>query len=147
MICIGDSNRMQSNPLDPIVIAGNAVAATLGAVVGVPISSAVADAMGAYAVIVVMAAIGASWALGDRSQTSRVSAFFYFIRVTATAAFLTVVLSDLAGKWLSLESGRILLIPVAFGLGMVGDNWRKVREWLVGVVQRVVNSKTGGGAQ
>lgn len=133
---------MQNN-LDPLVIAGHAIAATLGALVGVPISAAVAETLGVYAVIAVCAAVGAGWALGDREQTTRLSAIFYFTRVTVTSALLTVVISSAAAKWLGLEYENLLLILVAFGLGLVGDNWLKVRNWLGLVIRRFTVTKTG----
>lgn len=133
---------MQNN-LDPLVIAGNAIAATIGAIVGMPISAAVADTIGVYAVIVVCAAIGAGWALGDREQSTRLSAIWYYTRVTVTSAMLTVVISSYAAKWLGLESERLLLILVAFGLGLIGDNWIKVRNWVALAFRRFTTSKTG----
>lgn len=131
------------NHLDPIVIASNAIAATVGALVGIPISAAAADAMGVYAVIAICAAIGAGWALGDREQSTRLSAIWYFTRVTVTSAMLTFVVASYAAKWLGLDSERWLLIIVAFGLGLIGDNWGKVRDWLGLVVRRFTTSKTG----
>lgn len=133
---------MQNN-LDPIVIAGHAIAATLGAIVGVPVSGVIADAAGAYVIIVIVAAIGASWALGDRAQTSRMSAAWYFTRVTATATLLTAVVSGFASQWLGVESERALLIPVAFVLGMVGDNWPTIRQKGAELLMKVINSRTG----
>lgn len=134
---------MQSN-LDPITIAGHTVAATIGAMFGVPVSAVLADALGAYIVIAVVAALGAGWALGARPQTGRVAAAWYFVRVTATASLLTVVLAGLANLWLGLESERLLIIPMAFCLGMVGDNWPRVRAWVIAVVVRVLTGRFGG---
>jgi uncharacterized membrane protein YiaA len=85
--------------------------------------------IGPYVVIVVTAAVGASFSLIRREKATRTNAVFFFLRVCGLATMVTVGLSALlAGAHPSLTE-RALLAPIAFLIGLVGDNWPEVIGW------------------
>ena len=106
---------------------------------------ALAGIIGPYAVIIISATVGAAWALGRRDPAARLSAAWYFLRLNATAAVVTVSLAKLTGLWLGMEDHSWLLAPVALVVGGVGDDWPALGKWLVAMAGRVFERRAGGG--
>lgn len=112
-------------------------------------SSDVAAVIGPYIAVIVTASIGASFSLARRDKATRVNAVFFFVRVCGLASLLTVGVSAMvAGVHPSL-SERALLAPVAFGIGLIGDDWPAVARWVVSKVGAFVDVliKVRGGGQ
>ena len=128
---------MNTSHLDPV-----SVSIALASVLFGP---ALAGVIGPYAVIIISATVGAAWALGRRDPAARLSAAWYFLRLNATAAVVTVSLAKLAGLWLGMEDHSWLLAPVALVVGGVGDDWPAVGKWLVAMAGRIFERRTGGG--
>ncbi len=98
-----------------------------------------AAVIGPYVVVIVTAAVGASFSLIRRERATRTNAVLFFLRVCGLASLLTVGLSALlAGAHPSL-SERALLAPVAFVIGLVGDDWPAVSTWAVRKLSRLID--------
>ncbi len=128
---------MNTSHLDPV-----SVSIALASVLFGP---ALAGIIGPYAVIIISATVGAAWALGRRDPAARLSAAWYFLRLNATAAVVTVSLAKLTGLWLGMEDHSWLLAPVALVVGGVGDDWPALGKWLVAMAGRVFERRAGGG--
>lgn len=129
---------MTTHQLDPVNVAI--------AFASIAFGPTLAGIIGPYAVIIISATVGAAWALGRRDPATRVSAAWYFLRLNATAAIVTVSLAKLAGVWLGLEDSSWLLAPVALIIGGIGDDWPSVGKWLVSTIGRIFERRAGGGA-
>lgn len=92
-------------------------------------SAEAAAIIGPYMAIVVAAAIGASFSLAKREKTTRVSALWFFLRVCGLAVVVAGGLSALLAKFHPILTERALLAPVAFIIGLVGDEWPSVVRW------------------
>lgn len=107
----------------------------------------IADVVGPYLLIIFAAATGAGWSLGRREAKGKWSAFFYFVRVVFTAILLTVVIAKVVVMYMPKVEGELLIAPVALIIGLIGDDWLKVFDWLVEVgkkfANRFVNKKLG----
>ena len=128
---------MTPSHLDPV-----SVSIALASIIFGP---ALAGVIGPYAVIIISATVGAAWALGRRDPAARLSAAWYFLRLNATAAVVTVSLAKLTGLWLGMEDHSWLLAPVALVVGGVGDDWPALGKWLVAMAGRVFERRAGGG--
>jgi len=112
-------------------------------------SADVAQVVGPYMVIITASAIGASFSLKRRDKTTRTSAIWFFARVCGLAALLTVGISTLVAGYYASLSERALLAPVAFILGLIGDDYpalalwvgRKINAW----IDAVIRFRSGGG--
>lgn len=128
---------MNSQQLDPV-----SVAIALASVLFGP---ALAGVIGPYAVIIISATVGAAWALGRRDAAAKISAAWYFLRLNATAAIVTVSLAKLAGMWMGVADHSWLLAPVALVVGGVGDDWPRVGRWVLVRAGRIFERRAGGG--
>ena len=106
-------------------------------------SAEAAAIIGPYMAIVVAAAIGASFSLAKREKTTRVSALWFFLRVCGLAVVVAGGLSALLAKFHPVLTERALLAPVAFIIGLVGDEWPSVVRWGVDFVRDFVFRKRG----
>jgi len=112
-------------------------------------SADVAQVVGPYLVIITASAIGASFSLKRREKSTRTSAILFFTRVCGLAALLTVGVSAVVAGYHPSLSERVLLAPVAFIVGLVGDDWPAIASWAVGKVSAFVDIliKLKGGGQ
>lgn len=99
----------------------------------------VAAVVGPYLVIIAASAIGASFALIRRDVGTRVGAAFYFLRVCGLATLLTVGLSSLLAMISPTLTERMLIAPVALGLGLIGDNYPEAARWVVKKVSSFID--------
>lgn len=106
-------------------------------------SAEVSAIIGPYMAIVVAAAIGASFSLAKREKTTRVSALWFFLRVCGLAVVVAGGLSALLAKFHPVLTERALLAPVAFIIGLVGDEWSSVVRWGVDFFRDFVFRKRG----
>lgn len=87
-------------------------------------SPQVAAVVGPYVVIIGSAVVGASFAVARRERSTRLSALWYFSRVTGLAVAVTVAIATWAASYWA-ESGltvRFLISPIAFVIGLIGDD-------------------------
>lgn len=112
-------------------------------------SAEVAQVVGPYMVIITAAAIGASFSLKRREKSTRLNAVFYFIRACGLAALLTVGVSTMMAGYYPGLTERVLLAPVAFTVGLVGDDWPAISRWVVGKISVFIDMliKLKGGGQ
>jgi len=92
-------------------------------------SAEVSAVIGPYVAIFVTAAIGASFSLARRDKTTRVSALWFFLRVCGLAVVVAGGAAAILAKFNPVLSERALLEPVAFAIGLVGDDWGSVGRW------------------
>lgn len=105
----------------------------------------VSNVIGPYVAIVVTAAIGASFSLARRDKTTRFSALLFFLRVCGLAVVVAGGAAAILAKFHPILSERALLAPVAFAIGLVGDDWSSVRRWGLDFVRDSVFRKRRGG--
>lgn len=89
-------------------------------------SADVAHMVGPYLTIIMASAIGASWTVKRRDITTRASAMWFFVRVCGAAVLLTGFVSALISGMHADLNERSLMVPVAFGLGAIGSDWKLV---------------------
>ena len=109
----------------------------------------VAQVVGPYLVIIAASAIGASFSLKRREKSTRTSAIFFFVRVCGLAALLTVGVSTMVAGYHPSLSERVLIAPVAFIVGFVGDDWPAIAWWAIAKISAFVDVliKLKGGGQ
>lgn len=106
-------------------------------------SAEVAAVIGPYVAIIVGAACGAALSLGSRQKTTRMGAIGYFVVVCTLA---TLVASSIAAIMAWAHPGlseRALLVPVAIGIGWIGDDWKAIRQNVADFVRDFVFRKRG----
>lgn len=111
-------------------------------------SAEVAAMVGPYLLIIMASAIGASFTLKRRDKDTRLGALWFFVRVCGAAALLTGGLSAIISGFHSDLTERSLLVPVAFGLGAIGSDWKPVLMWCgrkIGEVFDLIIKLRGGG--
>jgi hypothetical protein len=117
--------------LDPVSV--------LIALFTVALGPALAAVLGPYAVIIIAATTGASWALGRRDTTTRLTAFFFFARIMFTALLITVpIMGVIKGVGLPFDA-RWLLAPIAILIGAVGDDWSTIGRWALTRIGRFID--------
>jgi len=89
-------------------------------------SNEVAAIVAPYMVIIIASVVGASFSLGRREKTTRVSAILFFVRIAGLAMIATGLLSTLAISYQPDLSERLLLAPIALFIGWIGDDWQSV---------------------
>lgn len=91
--------------------------------------------IGQTASIVIVALFGAFVAVSRSKSVSMVETAKQVARAVAFSVFLTVSAAKLAANYLPLESAD-LVIPLAFLIALVGDDWFKVKGWAMGWLSR-----------
>lgn len=100
----------------------------------------VAAVVGPYIVILIASSVGASFAVARREKQQRTSVWFFFLRTVGIAVLLTVALaSGITGHYPSL-SERVLIAPIAFVLGFIGDDWPAVFRWGADKINKLVDA-------
>lgn len=127
-------------PLPPSIDPVSAIIAVLAAF----LSPAVAHVMGTYAAIFVAAALGSGWSLMRREKSSLPNAIGFVFLLTFTTTFITVGVTELANKWIQLESTNYLLAPFALIIAGIGHDWPSVGPYFVKkLVDFLTHSKPG----
>lgn len=107
----------------------------------------VAMVIGPYLLIMFAAATGAAWSLGRRTTESKSSSVFYFVRVVFTAILLTTVIAKLTAGFMPELEVDFLIAPVALIIGLIGDDWYQVIDWMLSagkkIANRIFNKKMG----
>lgn len=104
-------------------------------------SREVANVVGPYMVILAAASIGASFALARREKTTRLAAVGYFTRVCGLAVLVTVGIAAFIASYHESLTTRLLIAPVAFGIGFIGDDLpTMLKDW----VGAVIKARGGG---
>lgn len=134
---------MQQSPVTDIVTLAIFIAALI-------FSGDVATVVGPYMLIVAAAAVGASFTLARHQRVTRLRAVWFFARVCGLAVLLTAALSSMVATYLPALSDRTLLAPVAFALGLVGDDVPAVARWAVrklnALIDVMIKLRGGGGS-
>lgn len=100
-----------------------------------------ASIIGPYILIIFAACTGAAWSLGRCKPQDKGQAFFYFARIALTAVLLTVAISKAASSFMPNVQEDWLIAPVALIIGLIGDDWHKVGEWLINTARRFIDKK------
>lgn len=133
------------NQLDPINVAVLAFAALIG-------STELAQIIGPYAVICILASIGAAWSLGGTKGLGRAQALGYFFLIVLTAIITTfytaqVILHFFGSIFPKDSSGHPatwLLGGVALFIGGVGTNWKSLFVLVASKLKNKVKALFGG---
>lgn len=133
------------NQLDPVNVAVLAFAALIG-------STELAQIIGPYAVICIMAAIGAAWSLGGTKGLNWIQSLGYFFLIVMTAIITTFYITQgiihFLGSYFPKDAQgnptTWLLGGVALFIGGVGTNWKGVSKILVDKFKDKVKSLFGG---
>lgn len=111
-------------------------------------SPKVGSIVGPYLVIVFASTIGASFALARRVKSTRLAAAFFFVRIVGLAVLLTAALSTAAGIYRAELGGHVLLGPIAFLIGFIGDDTPEVLRWAAAKLNKLIDAliklRTGG---
>lgn len=91
--------------------------------------------IGQTASIVIVALFGAFVAVSRAKNESMLETAKQVARAVAFSVFLTVSAAKLASNYLPLESSD-LVIPLAFLIALVGDDWFKVKGWALSWISR-----------
>ena len=105
--------------------------------------------IGPYVVILLASTVGASFALSRRGTTTRSSALWFFLRTNALAILLTVGVASAISSYTPWLPERVLIAPVAFFVGFVGDDWPAMFTWAGGKINAFVDiliKLKGGGS-
>lgn len=108
-------------PLDPV--------SALVALFTVLVGPALAQFLGAYAVIIIGAAVGSGMALLRCEPQARMSAATFMALMISLSSLVTVGFAELANLWLKLQSINWLIAPISLGIGAIGHDWPKVIKW------------------
>lgn len=103
--------------------------------------TSMAHVVGPYLLIVFAAAVGAAWSLGRCQPQGKAKAVFYFLRIVLTAVLLTVAISKVAATFLPSLDEEWLIAPVALIIGLIGDDWQSIGQWVVQLIKRVIDKK------
>lgn len=124
---------MYQSPVDIGILA---LAGTLASLIFGPEA---AGYVGPYVVILLASTIGASFALARRSVETRPNAVWFFIRTNGLAVLLTVALAAaISGQHPELPE-RVLIAPIAFVLGFIGDDWPGLLRWAGSKVNALID--------
>lgn len=104
---------------------------------------------GPYLVIIVVALIGAYFALQRRPEYTVWRSLGFIAATTALAVVATgaasIVAAAALGK-LGIEvAAHYLLVPIAGGIAFVGPDWPEIGSWAGGLFKRWAARKVGGG--
>jgi len=101
----------------------------------------VAQVIGPYASIVVLACAGAALSLSTngKEMTTTQAVGYVSLRVVL-AVSLTVALAELLQKFVPWLNPRYTLIPLAFGIGWIRD-YDTVRSWFGSVIDRLFTKR------
>jgi predicted membrane channel-forming protein YqfA (hemolysin III family) len=105
-------------------------------------SNEAAAIVGPYLVIVVAAAIGASFKLSRKEKMTRTDAVFFFLRVVILAVLLTAGAAKIANSYRPDIPIRVLIAPIALMIGYV--DWPHLLSKIVGMVYGGVDLLRGG---
>ena len=124
---------MNPTPLDIGIVS---VAIALSSIIFGP---EVSRLVGPYIVIVLASTIGASFALARREVKTRLNAMWFFFRINGLAVLLTVGAATVASSYYELLSEHVLLAPIAFAVGFVGDDWPALMRWVGSKINSLVD--------
>lgn len=120
--------------LDPVSVAALILTAAFG-----PHLSPVAAP---YAVILLSASTGASWALTRREPGPRFSAAWFVLRINLSAVLLTWLIAEALRQWKPDLTTLWLLAPVSLLIGAIGDDWLGIGRWAVAKLRRVIDGRS-----
>lgn len=95
--------------------------------------------VGPYVVILLASTIGASFALARRRVATRGNAVWFFVRTNGLAVLLTVGLATLVSEHHPDLSEKVLIAPIAFVVGFVGDDWPNLLRWAGSKINSLVD--------
>lgn len=124
------------------------IIALAGALASLVFGPEAAVYLGPYVVILLASTVGASFALARRDAGSRAGAIWFFLRTNGLSILLTVAIATAISGYHPALSERVLIAPIAFILGFVGDDWPPLFRWAAGKVNALVDiliKMRGGG--
>lgn len=106
----------------------------------------IAGVVGPYAVIIIASLVGASWALSEDKATTTWTAAWFLLRITATAALLTVGITAVLERYVFTTGAetRWLFAPVAFAIGWAGNDLPAAMRWFGRLLKRLAEIRFRG---
>lgn len=99
------------------------------------------EIIGPYILIICAAVTGAAWSLGRKKPQGKYNAWAYFLRIAFTAILLTVAISKLFIHFIPALKEEWLIAPVALIIGLIGDDWYPIGNWIIGVLKQFIEKK------
>ena len=121
--------------LDPVGVVALLLTAAFGA--GLPPAAA------PYACIMIGASVGASMALTRRDPGRRKGAMLFMLRINVMALCVTWLLAEVAHLWIPEFETLWFIAPIAFVVGLIGDDWHGVGKWLISRLGRFIDRWVG----
>lgn len=107
-------------------------------------SKEVANLIGPYAAVIVLALAGSGLALSSYDKVlSAFESFRYVMVRMLLAVTLTVSVAELLQAVIPWAKPRYSMLPIAFGIGMIRD-YKAVMTWLGESIKGVVGKKLNG---
>ena len=107
-------------------------------------SKEVANLIGPYAAVIVLALAGSGLALSSYDKVlSAFESFRYVLVRMLLAVTLTVSVAELLQAVIPWAKPRYSMLPIAFGIGMIRD-YKAVMTWLGESIKGVVGKKLNG---
>jgi hypothetical protein len=107
-------------------------------------SKPLADILGSTAVIIAAAAVGAGWALSRQSIVlDRIGVLKFFARIVLFAFFLTALAAEVISRMFSPLAAIWFIGPIALTIGIIGDNWNAIGQWLIELGARWIKRRIG----
>lgn len=103
----------------------------------------IASMVGPYAVIVIASTIGAAWSLGNEEEMSIRRAMWFFTKINFTAILVTVLIASVVSHRTNFNNPQYLLAPVALSIGIIGNRWSTLGEWLLDKYKAVIDGLKG----
>lgn len=105
------------------------------------IAPELAEIFGSYAVIILASTAGAGWSLGNRGGTLSIyKALWFFTKINLTAIIITVGIASIVANKTEMNNPQWLLAPIAFTIGLVGDEWTTFNTWAVEKIKAVLSA-------
>lgn len=115
------------------------IVAFMGAMASYIFGPEVAVFVGPYVVILLASTIGASFALARREVATRGNAVWFFVRTNGLAVLLTVGIASLVSGHHPDLTEKALIAPIAFVVGLIGDDWPNLARWAGSKVNSLVD--------
>jgi hypothetical protein len=108
----------------------------------------VAAIVGPYAVIILAAVGGTSYALGDNETiTGRVAAFWFLLRGVLWACLITVPISTFVATRYEDWQAQWFFVPAAAGIGYASDKGKKILGFFGDMLRTLIKNWVNRGEQ
>lgn len=102
-----------------------------------------AQVIGAYGVILFAASVGAAWSLSRKDDAPNPA--WFMLRINGAAMLMTWLVAKAAQWYWSIEVEITWLLgPIAFIIGVIGDDWIQIGKWVIDLLGGGIKSRIEG---